>query len=89
MDLFVKKTASSFVKNDKIFTIRQRAFLHYIYRYIYTHRTRATRVVIILLMRSKGLFRIYWLCICMYIYINLRHCVHGLQIINCAVYSVH
>ena len=69
MDLFVKKTASSFVKNGKIFTIRQRAFLHYIYRYIYTHRTRATRVVIILLMRSKGLFRIYWLCVYIYTYI--------------------
>ena len=71
MDFFVKKTASSFVKNDKIFTIRQRAFLHYIYRYIYTHRTRATRVVIILLMRSKGLLRIYWLCVYIYIYIHI------------------
>ena len=79
MDLFVKKTASSFVKNDKIFTIRQRAFLHYIYRYIYTHRTRATRVFIILFMRSKGLFRIYWLCICIYIYIYIYIYIHIVQ----------
>ena len=86
MDLFIKKTASSFVKSDKNFTIRQRAFLHYIYRYNYTHRTRATRVVIILLMRSKGLFRIYWLCVYIYIHIVQYQGITGYLYVQCMDY---